>query len=95
MPGVLAGPREARPDRANPEFGNRTDLWIPGSREDARPGMTTEAIGGHVTGRVRVRAFCPPYGAHTIRIDMSGNPCSLQSSTSPFTTGPTFSGVPE
>jgi predicted GNAT family acetyltransferase len=32
---------------------------------------------------------------HTIRIDISGRPSSLHSSTSPFTTGPTFSGVPE
>ena len=32
---------------------------------------------------------------HTIRIDMSGRPSSLHRSTSPFTTGPTFSGVPE
>ena len=31
----------------------------------------------------------------TIRTDMSGSPAILQSSTSPFTTGPTFSGVPE
>ena len=31
----------------------------------------------------------------TILIDMSGKPSSLHRSTSPFTTGPTFSGVPE
>jgi hypothetical protein len=36
--------------------------------------------------------FIMPY---TIRIDMSGKPSSLHSSTSPLTTGPTFSGVPE
>ena len=29
---------------------------------------------------------------HTIRIDMSGSPSSLHKSTSPLTTGPTFSG---
>src|SRR5216684_8741477 len=32
---------------------------------------------------------------HVIRIDISGSPSSLHNSTSPFTTGPTFSGVPE
>ena len=31
----------------------------------------------------------------TILIDMSGRPSILHNSTSPFTTGPTFSGVPE
>src|SRR5216684_7992421 len=33
--------------------------------------------------------------SHVIRIDISGRPSSLHNSTSPFTTGPTFSGVPE
>src|SRR4029079_7301022 len=32
---------------------------------------------------------------HVIRIDISGRPSSLHRSTSPLTTGPTFSGVPE
>ena len=31
----------------------------------------------------------------TILIDMSGRPSILHNSTSPLTTGPTFSGVPE
>ncbi len=35
------------------------------------------------------------HGPQTILIDMSGRPSILHSSTSPFTTGPTFSGVPE
>ena len=39
--------------------------------------------------------YSGPSPRHTMRIDISGRPCSLQSSTSPFTTGPTFSGVPE
>lgn len=33
--------------------------------------------------------------SQTILIDMSGRPSSLHRSTSPFTTAPTFSGVPE
>jgi hypothetical protein len=42
IPGRANGPRRARPDDANPE--SRTTalrVWIPGSREDARPGMTS------------------------------------------------------
>ena len=38
---------------------------------------------------------CQLMKTHTMRIDISGRPSSLHSSTSPLTTGPTFSGVPE
>jgi hypothetical protein len=38
IPGRGNGPREARPDGANPESSNY--IWIPGPREDACPGMT-------------------------------------------------------
>ena len=37
----------------------------------------------------------PPAPLQTIRTDRSGSPAIRQSSTSPRTTGPTFSGVPE
>jgi hypothetical protein len=38
IPGRANGSREAWPDGMNPEIQRR--IWIPGSREDARPGMT-------------------------------------------------------
>jgi hypothetical protein len=46
-----------------------------------------------VRGDDVVKSDC--FQSHVILIDMSGKPCSLHNSTSPFTTGPTFSGVPE
>jgi hypothetical protein len=35
-----AGPREARSDSVEPGIQNESGVWIPGSREGARPGMT-------------------------------------------------------
>jgi hypothetical protein len=37
---VIPGWCEA-PNPESDEFATRTAVWIPGSREDARPGMTT------------------------------------------------------
>jgi hypothetical protein len=51
------GPRDARPNGTNPESSNGANFWIPGSREEARPGMTLEADGGH-GAKARL---CPPY----------------------------------
>jgi hypothetical protein len=41
------------------------------------------------------RPLARPFNTQTILIDMSGSFSILQRSTSPLTTGPTFSGVPE
>jgi hypothetical protein len=80
QPSVIPG----RALRANPE--SITTIGGYGFRACAQVGASrNDGCGNEATTPV----------PHTILIDMSGRPCSLQSSTSPFTTGPTFSGVPE